>query len=62
MRRDLRACVGVGLLATLLLIVVSGFWVGSTRDFIGISMGYAWGLVAAYSVDAVKRKQASRHD
>ena len=62
MLRSLRACVGVGLLATLLLIVISGFWVGSTRDFIGISMGYAWGLVAAYAVDALKRRQTSKHD
>jgi len=58
MSRSLRACLGIGLLATLLLIVLSGFWVGSGEDFQGISLGFAWGLVAAYSVDAVKRKQA----
>lgn len=45
------------MLTTLMLIVLSGFWVGSSDDFIGISMGFAWGLVAAYCVDAVKQKQ-----
>ena len=58
MYRSLRVSLGVGMLTTLLLILLSGFWVGSSDDFVGISIGFAWGLVAAYSVDALKRKQA----
>lgn len=60
MRRSLQASLGVGLLATLLLILLSGFWVGSSEDFVGIGVGFAWGLVAAYSVDAVKKRRQAR--
>jgi len=60
MYRSLRVPLGVGLLTTLLLILLSGFWAGSSDDFIGISIGFAWGLVAAYTVDAVKSKQTTR--
>ena len=61
MSRSLRACLGIGLLATLLLIVVSGFFVGSSGDFTGLSVGFAWGLLAAYGVDAFKRRRARGH-
>lgn len=56
MYRSLRVSLGVGMLTTLLLILFAGFWVGSGDDFVGISIGFAWGLVAAYSVDALKRR------
>ena len=59
MYRSLRIPLGVGMLTTMLMILLSGFWVGSSDDFIGISIGFAWGLVAAYCIDALKKEQSS---
>ena len=57
MRRDFRATVGVGLLATLLTIFLSGFWVRSEADFLYVAWGFAAGLASACVLDLVKRKK-----
>jgi len=60
MQRDLRITIGVSLLATLLVIFLSGFWVRSRGDFLYVAWGFAAGLASACLVDFLKKGNAHR--
>ena len=55
MRRDLRVTVGVGLLAAMVTIFLSGFLVRSQNDFLYIAGGFAAGLTSGWVLDRMKR-------
>ncbi len=54
MLKDLRPAIGVALSMSLLLILVSGFFVTSRREVSLIFMGFAFGVVAVYLVERFK--------
>jgi hypothetical protein len=52
--QNLRLAAGIGLLASLWLILVSGFVVTSGREMSLILFGFASGLVAVYLLERIK--------
>lgn len=51
---NLRAAAGIGLLAGLWLILVSGFVVTSSREMLLILFGYTSGLMAVFALERIK--------
>ncbi|HHX43324.1 MAG TPA: hypothetical protein GX714_04965 [Chloroflexi bacterium] len=59
--QNLRVAAGVGLLAGLWLILISGFVVTSGREMSLVLFGFASGLVAVYLLERIKALHAARH-
>ncbi len=57
---DIRRTLGVSLLSSLLIIVLSGFLAHSSRDLVLVLIGFVLGLLAVYTLDALKRRDARR--
>jgi len=58
--RDVRRTVGVALLSSLAIIILSGFVANSSRDMQLVLAGFVGGLLAVYVLEAVKRRDAGR--
>lgn len=58
--QNLRVAAGIGLLAGVWLIIVSGFLVTSGREMSLILFGFASGLVAVYALERIKAWRAPR--
>jgi Ca2+/Na+ antiporter len=52
--RDLRRTVGVALAVSLLMIFLLGFVATSSRDFVMVLFGFAFGLLAVYLLEYVR--------
>lgn len=57
---NLRLAAGIGLLASLSLILISGFVVTSGREMSLILFGFASGLVTVYALERVKAVRISQ--
>ena len=57
--QNLRLAAGIGLLASLWLILVSGFVVSSGREMSLILFGFASGLAAVYALERIKASRAA---
>ena len=55
MTRNCRKALGVGLIGALVVVLVSGFLAGTSRDPYLVMLGYAFGLSAAYATDRLNR-------
>lgn len=58
--QNVRFAAGIGLLAGLWLILVSGFVVTSGRELSLILFGFTSGLVAVYALERIKALRAMR--
>jgi hypothetical protein len=58
--RDLRTTVGVGVLISLIVIVLSGFVIGSSHEFLLVVMGFGLGMGAVYLHDRLKARHAKQ--
>ena len=56
--QNLRVAAGVGLLAGLGLILVSGFVVTSSREMLLILFGFVSGLVTVYALERIKAQRS----
>lgn len=59
---NLRLAAGIGLLASLALILVSGFLIASGREMSLILFGFAAGLVTVYALERIKAVRVMRGD
>jgi hypothetical protein len=59
---NLRLAAGIGLLASLALILVSGFLITSGREMSLILFGFAAGLVTVYALERIKAVRVMRGD
>jgi hypothetical protein len=52
--QDLRTTFGVALAVSLAIIIVSGFFVTSSREFMLVFAGFASGLICVYILERLK--------
>ena len=58
--RRFRPVVGMALLASVLLVILSGFVVMTQREFMMIVAGFVAGLITVFCLEQVKRIQNRR--
>ena len=59
---SIRRTVGVALLSSLTIIVLSGFIATSSRDILLVFFGFSMGLITVCVLEAVKRRDARRQN
>jgi NADH:ubiquinone oxidoreductase subunit 2 (subunit N) len=57
---SIRRTVGVALLSSLTIIILSGFIANTSRDMLLVFFGFSMGLITVCVLEAVKRRDARR--
>ena len=55
--QDIQITIATGLTISLFIILISGFFVTSSQDFLFVFFGFASGLGAAYALEHLKRAE-----